>query len=287
MKLKSIQICVTVLVALTVGLAGAGDSTSDLRITSLGNEGFLVEAEGRVVIVDALYVGLPGYVAPTEEQRSARERAAPPFDTVDLVLATHHHGDHFDAEVVARHLRANPRGVLITTPTAVDLIRESGEDSSEISDRLRPANPREGESIHLEAADIDVEVLNLHHGRRRKPPVENLGFLVRVGDVSFLHMGDTEATAEEIGSLDLRDKHIDLAFVPFWHLEERQTARSYLDAIGAAKVVAMHIPAANAPPSYLAPGNDLEDLIRRIEDAAPGVVILPQVMDTRVFEAGQ
>ena len=103
---------------------------------------------------------------------------------------------------------------------------------------------------------------------------------------SFLHMGDTEATAEEIGSLDLRDRHIDVAFVPFWLLEERRNARSYLEAIGAATVVAMHIPASDAPPSYLAPGKDLEDLIRILEDITPEVVILPQVMATRVFTSG-
>jgi len=287
MKVKMLRIFVTLLAALTVGLAGAGDSASDLQITSLGNEGFLIEAGGRVVMIDALYVGLPGYVAPTGEQRGARERAAPPFDTVDLVLATHHHGDHFDAEVVARHLEANPRGVLVTTPTAVDLIRREGAGFTEISDRLRRVYPEEGESVHLEVAGIDVEVLNLHHGRRRDPLVENLGFIVRMGGFSFLHMGDTEATAEEIGSLELRDRHIDVAFVPFWLLEDRQTARGYLEAIGAAKVVAMHIPAPDAPPSYLAPGKDLEDLIRLLDDITPGVVILAQVMDTRVFEAGQ
>ena len=286
MKLTSLRLPVTFLVVLIGGFAWACGSVPDPRITSLGNEGFLIEAEGRVVMIDALYVGLPGYVAPTEEQRSARERAVPPFDTVDLVLATHHHGDHFDAEVVARHLDANPRGVLITTPTAVDLIRQNRADLAEMSDRLRRVYPMEGESIHLEFADIDVEVLNLHHGRQRDPLVENLGFIVRMGGFSFLHMGDTEATAEEIGSLDLRDRNIDVAFVPFWLLEERQNARSYLEAIGAATVVAMHIPASDAPPSYLAPGKDLEDLIRLLEDITPGVVILPQVMDARVFTSG-
>lgn len=271
---------------LWVTLCTPAEVGTEVKITALGNGGFLIEAGGREVIVDGLYRGLRGYVAPTEEQRRARERAAPPFDEIDLVLATHHHGDHFDAEVVARHLAANPRGVLISTPTAVDLVGGNREDLPGFSDRLRPVYPREGESIHLEVGDIDVEVLNLHHGRGRKPPVENLGFLVRMGGVSFLHMGDTEATAEELGELDLRQRHIDIAFVPYWHLEERQTARSFLEAIGAAKVVAMHIPAPDAPPSYLAPGKDLEDLIRRIEVSAPEVVIFPRAMDTRRFVAG-
>jgi L-ascorbate metabolism protein UlaG (beta-lactamase superfamily) len=285
-KLKFFRLSATVLVALIAGFAGAGDATTDLRITALGNEGFLVEAGGRVVIVDGLYVGLPGYLAPTEEQRAARERAMPPFDAVDLVLATHHHPDHFDADVVARHLKANPRAILITTPNAVDLISGNGNEREEIADRLRGVNPQEGESVHLEVENIEVEVLNLHHGSYRKPPVTNLGFVVRVGGVSFLHMGDTEATAEEIKTLNLNERHIDLAFVPYWHLLERHSAQSYLEAIGAGTVVAMHIPTDDAPLSYLDPASDLQELIRLIEDAVPGVVIPKQVMDTLVFSAG-
>jgi len=265
---------------------GSEDTPPELHITSLGNEGFLIEAGEATVVVDGLYRGLRGYAAPSDEQRGKLERAEPPFNDVDLVLATHHHPDHFDAEVVARHLDANLGAVLVTTPTAVDLMRRNGGEVSKMTDRLRATYPGEGESIHLEVADIDIEVLNLHHGRGRKPPVENLGFFVRMGGVSFLHIGDTDATAEELGALDLPQKHIDVAFVPYWYLLERQTARSYLEAIGATTIVAMHIPASDAPPSYLAPGKDLQDLIRRIEKAAPGVMILPQVMNSRVIEVG-
>jgi len=272
---------------LWVTSCGPSAVATKAKITALGNEGFLIEVGGHEVMIDALYVGLPGYVAPTEEQRVARESAVPPFGAVDLVLATHHHGDHFDAEVVARHLGANPRGVFISTPTAVDLIRGSGEYSLEIADRLHQVYPKEGESVHLEVADFVVDIVNLHHGRRRDPPVENLGFIVTTGGFSFLHMGDTEATPDEIGSLDLRDRHLDVAFVPFWLLEERQNAQRYLEAIGAATVVAMHIPALDAPPSYLTPGKDFDDLIRLLEEIIPGVVIFPQVMDSRVFEVGQ
>jgi len=138
MKFNSLRISITVLVVLIGGFAWTGESASDLRITALGNEGFLIETGRSTIVVDGLYRGLEGYIAPTGEQRGRRERAEPPFDDVDLVLATHHHPDHFDAEIVARHLTANPRGVLITTPTAFDPVEPMSRP------RTHGSSPRRG-----------------------------------------------------------------------------------------------------------------------------------------------
>jgi len=280
------RVVLTAAVLLCVVFSCSGDAPPELLITALGNEGFLVETGGSIVIVDGLYRGLGGYVAPTEQQRRAREQAEPPFDNVSLVLVTHHHPDHFDAGVVASHLEANPRAVLITTPMAVDLLREEGERFRSISERMREVYPAEGESEVLEFGEIEIEVLNLHHGRDRSLPVENLGFVVEMNGVSFLHIGDTLATAQELAGLDLAQKGIDLAFVPYWHLLDAKTASDYCDAIGATTFVAMHMPAADAPPAYLDPAANLEGLIQMVEGAAPGVLVLTDVMEERKIRTG-
>jgi len=252
-----------------------------LQITALGNEGFLIESGDTSIIFDGLYDGLNGYVAPTEEQRRARERAESPFDEVDLVLATHHHPDHFDARVVGEFLNANRHAVFVSTPMAVDLLRDEGDRFRTISEQVRAVYPEEGESEHLEINGVRVEVLNLHHGRSRSLPVENLGFVVEMNGVSILHIGDTLATADELATLDLAQKDIDVAFVPYWHLLEEEGARAYLATIGANTVVAMHLPAADAPPSYLEPASDLKGLIRIVEEAAPGVLVFTDVTEER------
>jgi L-ascorbate metabolism protein UlaG (beta-lactamase superfamily) len=264
----------------------SGDVPPELHVTALGNEGFLVEVGSSTVIVDGLYRGLRGYVAPTEQQLRARERAEPPFDVMDLVLATHHHPDHFDAKVVASHLKSNPRAVIVTTPMAVELIRGNAEQFRSISKRVRAVFPAEGETEDVEIDRIHVEVLNLHHGRNRSLPAENLGFVVEMNGFSFLHIGDTMATAEELVALGLSDREIDIAFVPFWHLLDAPGAQKYLVAIGAPTVVAMHLPAADAPPSYLDPASNLEDLICMVEETAPGVLVFTDVMEEREIRTG-
>lgn len=286
MTQNALRIALSVAVLLSTVFGFSGDAPPELQITALGNEGFLIEVGDSVVIVDGLYHGLRGYVAPTVEQRGRRERAEPPFDAVDVVLATHHHPDHFDAEVVARHLVANPRAVLVTTPMAVDLVQSEDDRYRSISERVRAVFPDEGESKHLEIDGVRVEVLNLHHGRRRSLPVENIGFVVEMEGVSFLHIGDTLATAEELAALDLAQRGIDVAFVPYWHLLDAETAHDYLEAIGATSVVAMHLPTADAPLSYLDPAPDLEGLILMVEETAPGVLVLSEVMEEKVIHTG-
>lgn len=265
---------------------GSCNATPEIQVTTLGNEGFLIESGDTSVMIDGLYHGLGGYVAPTEEQRRARERAEPPFDTVDLVLASHHHPDHFDARVVGAFLRANHKAVFVSTPNAVELLRDSGEGVPSISDRMQGICPAEGETKSLEVDGIQIEILNLHHGRDRILPVENLGFVIGMNGVNFLHLGDTLATAEELAPLDLSAREIDVAFVPYWHLLDMESARSFLDTIGASTVVAMHLPAADAPPSYLDPASDLDGLIRMVEEAAPGVIVLTEVGDRRTIRTG-
>ena len=286
MKQNALRTSLSTAVLLCVVFSCSGDAPPELQINALGNEGFLVQAGSSTIIVDGLYRGLPGYVAPTEEQRRASEMAEPPFDTVDLVLVTHDHPDHFDAGVVAGHLEANPRAVLITTPMAVDLLREEGGRFRSIPDRVHEVYPAEGESEYLEVGEIEIEVLNLHHGRDRSLPVENLGFVVETNGMSFLHIGDTLATPEELAALGLAQKRIDLAFVPYWHLLDAKTASDYLEAIGATTFVAMHIPAADAPPSYLDPASNLEELIQFVERAAPGVLVFTDVMEDRKIRTG-
>ena len=155
-----------------------------------------------------------------------------------------------------------------------------------IADRTRAVFPPEGEPLAVEIAGVEIEIFNLHHGRSRKPLVENLGFVLDLGGLRMLHIGDTESTPEELAALDLSDRGIDVAFVPYWHLLDTTTARSYLEAISATRVVAMHFPAEDAPEGYLEPAKDLGGLIRLVEKAAPGVIIFNGVMDERKIRTG-
>ena len=70
--------------------AGSTEPTAatGVEITYLANEGFLLAAGEKKVLIDALFPGITNYPAVPEPIRSRLERAETPFDGVDLVLAT-------------------------------------------------------------------------------------------------------------------------------------------------------------------------------------------------------
>ncbi len=225
-----------------------------IDVTYIGNEGFLIAAGDTKILVDALYrEGVPGYEVIPPDRREMLETAASPFDGVDLVLVTHFHADHFDTEAVGRHLLSNPGARCITTAQTRDQMSQTFARFGEIASRVIGITPEEGEKMEVpgirEATGILVRVVNLHHGRDR--PIENIGFLVDIGGMRILHVGDTEALAGEYAQYDLAGEAIDVAFLPFYQLVFDLWRAEVPRAIGADRIVVMHVPQEGVQADYI------------------------------------
>ncbi|MBK9313783.1 MAG: MBL fold metallo-hydrolase [Acidobacteria bacterium] len=217
-----------------------GGSSPSLEISYLANEGFLIGVDGKQVLIDALFRGgVDGYAVLSKANREKLESAASPFDGVDLVLATHHHDDHFDAQAVAAHLSRNPQALFISTPQAIEKLNAVG-GFDRIKDRVVAAPPKEGERITRAHRGVTVQILNIHHGRNR--PVQNLGFIVEIGGRKFLHIGDSEAEDFVFKNYTIANDGIDVAFIPYWYFFDAGWKRAVRDHIRAKQVVLMHIP---------------------------------------------
>ncbi len=274
---------------LVILLAAAGPSApadsvdAGVEITYLGNEGFLLRAGETKVLVDALFGdGLRGYPVVPTPIRANLEGARGRFAGVDLILASHFHGDHFDAAAVARHLRANPDAVFLSTNQAVaELRRELGPAAAER--QLVAALPDEGETSGLELPGVTVATLNLHHGRDRRPLVENLGLVIRLGGLTLLHVGDTEA-----GEADLLPHRqllamVDVWMLPSWLLDEP----AWLAAPGRpprdGRQIAMHLPAPSAPPSWFGAAGDHDAYVASLRDSLPEAWVPLEPLATRHY----
>ncbi|MCH9649156.1 MAG: MBL fold metallo-hydrolase [Deltaproteobacteria bacterium] len=227
-------------VTLAALVPARGESAQQLSLTYISNEGFLLEAGGRKVLVDALVGTNPRYISMSHEVRSQLEGAEAPFDDVDLVLATHYHGDHFEAQGVGRHLLANPRAVFVSTRQAVEKLQNEFSEFSKIEDRVHAAAPKEGQRHKF--PELGLEVLNLHHGRNRRPLVENHGFVFEVGSWKILHVGDTEAQKDEFAANSLDKDGIDVALLPGWIVFDSTWEGVISEAIQPGRVAVMHLP---------------------------------------------
>ncbi|MFQ5700520.1 MAG: MBL fold metallo-hydrolase [Acidobacteriota bacterium] len=248
-------------------------------ITYLGNEGFLIKAGGRKLLIDALYrEGVPGYVVIPPERRELLEGAKPPFDDIDLVLTTHVHADHFDPQAVGLHLKNDPGCDFISTERVVARLRESFASFADIEDRVRAVTPPERRRVEVRLGGIRVEVLNLHHGR--DTPVENLGFLIHVGGLTLLHVGDTQATGSDLAPYDLPSSKIDVAFLPFYHLVFDIWRDSVSAGIGARKIIVMHLPAPGVKTDYIEKLGGREKMIQQIKENFPNAIVPERQMQT-------
>ena len=183
-----------------------------VQVTFVGNSGFLIAAGGRKVLIDAFFEGFPpGYTLPANV-RDLLVKAQPPFDHVDLILATHAHGDHFSAAMVRQYLQTCPNAVFVSTTQAASQLPGFGG-------RVIAADPLEASPVHLEANGIRVEAVYLSHGYPPNDPKEifNNAYVVTLNGTTFFHTGDI-ADLRDVEQYRLADKNIDMAFIQHFHL---------------------------------------------------------------------
>ena len=255
------------------------EATASVTVTYLANEGFLIEAGQRAVVIDALFGdGLGGYRTVPLTIREDLETGSGRFAGIDCVLATHEHADHFSPRAVARLLGSIP-AQFISTREAVEQVTELLPTGTGAEPRwLRPAR-HEIESV--DCGGIPVSAMSFHHGRLM---VKNLAYLIDFDGLTVLHVGDTEITVDEIRPWKLSDLDIDVALLPAWHLTEPLWL-PVLEEIGARHVVAMHLARADAPASWFGSAGSLENRIEEIRRQVPAVWIPVEAMEERVFEA--
>ena len=157
----------------------------------LGQSGFLIGCEGRHLAVDPyLSDALTRKYGDTDTPhvRLTRRVVAPErLAFVDLVLSTHAHGDHLDAET----LRAIDAPLVAPAGTLELACERSGTEVSAIS---------EGETIEVAGFGIEA-VPAVHHGGHC------VGYVVTAGSHRLYHSGDTS-------SVDPGVRGVHAAFVP-------------------------------------------------------------------------
>jgi L-ascorbate metabolism protein UlaG (beta-lactamase superfamily) len=249
-----------------------GTSADGVLVRFLANEGVLLMAGQDKVLIDALYVRYGDYAVPDERTARHLALAQPPFDSVDVVLVTHYHGDHFAPEPVARHLRFNQRAALLTSGQVIDSLRAgadlAGVDAERIVSRTMKPGTRQRDTIN----GIAVEVLGIPHGSRRHRHVEHAGFIVEMGGRRVLHVGDTEITEETYAPFRLDTARVDVALIPYWSLLDDDSRRVIARYIKPKYIVAMHVDAGDEAGRRIA---------RQVESAMPGAVTFHRPLESR------
>jgi L-ascorbate 6-phosphate lactonase len=244
-----------------------------VRLTWLGQAGFVIEAAGVAVLID------PWLSA--HELRIARPpRAADLPRTIHRLLVTHGHGDHLDLPAIAAICQRRPElRVIVPAPLAPlvgELVPSARIDGVQPGDRLAD----EWLAIDVVPAWHGVAVADGYSAGPPGRPTPHVGYVLRLGGTVVYHAGDTVASTALIGKL--RPMGIDVALLPvngrdFFREEagilgnlDAAEAVCMANAIGAATLVPMHFDMVRG---NTAPVGAVADAAARLD--LPIVVITP------------
>lgn len=239
-----------------------------VSVTFLANEGVMLSADGKKVLIDALFLKYGrGYAVPADSTLGKLQSARPPFDSVDLVLVTHRHGDHFHPAPVTAHLRANSRATVVTSQQVLDSLRGYAPARALPAGRLLSRTMRPGARRREVIAGITVELLGLPHGGH--PHVQHVGYIVELGGRRVLHVGDSDFSEEAFAPLRLDTARIDVALLPYWAVVSRNDRRVIERWIRPRQVVAFHVGERDAAKTE-----------REVRAAIPGAVTFVRSLET-------
>lgn len=176
-------------------LEGLLEPRDGLGLCWMGNDGWLIRGDGRLVGTDL------------DLDRASRLRPSPVptadlAPALDVVFITHEHGDHF-GEPTARLLAERSRCTYVVPANCVDKARACGLPE----ERIVVARPREPFTV----AGIGVEPQRALHGHTkfsvyRRANLEDCGYVLTLGGRRLFQPGDSvllQDHLEDLGDIDV------------------------------------------------------------------------------------
>ncbi len=245
-------------------------NAQELKITYIANEGVLLEAEGKKVLIDALFDDFyEDYLSPEANTIDKMMKSESPFTKVDLVLTTHIHRDHFEVTTTGDFLKNHKESVLLSSNQIKNELTSKYVDFKNIEGRVK-SHERGVVTLQDEINGIKVNSFFIYHaGGERTRNIENMGFVVEIGGKRVLHLGDSDMDISRFESLKLAQYNIDIALVPYWYMTSDDGKIILDNELKAKQLIGIHYPKA---PSRSALGE--------IEKQYPKAIVFRKVFET-------
>jgi L-ascorbate metabolism protein UlaG (beta-lactamase superfamily) len=219
----------------------------------LANAGVLISHGETKIVFDPLFDNDYGtYELVPEDLVQALFEGAPPFDGLDAVFVSHHHGDHFSPERMVALLKAHPDLLLFGPSQAIDSMPVDPTDTA-LQGRLQALALDLDGTFAMLLGNIEVSAVRIPHSGwpTRHADIENIAFKVSLdAAATVLHMGDahTDPTFFDNRAEYWAEQHTHLALPPYWYFLSDGGKKILEDHIHAEEVFGVHVPK-NVPDS--------------------------------------
>jgi len=245
--------------AIAVSICAGGLLYADDLLVAkyLANEGVLIIHGETKVVFDPLFDEDYGTyeLVPKDLERDLFT-GAPPFDGLDAVFVSHHHGDHFSPERMLQLMKAHPNLQLFGPRQAIDSMPIDPADS-ELRGRLHTVAPGQEGKFTMVVGDIEVSAVRIPHAGwpTRNAEIENIVFKVSLDKTAtVLHMGDahTDPTFFDQQADYWAERHMHLALPPYWFFLSNGGKKILDDHIHAGETFGIHVPSSvpDSPAQY-------------------------------------
>lgn len=237
------------LFSLLLFVASSAFGQSDIRY--LANEGVMVTHKDTKILIDPLYQNsYDTYQMVPDDVRDAIFSGESPYDGVDAVFVSHHHGDHFSAEDMLRLLKSQTGTRLYAPAQAVTALRQvAGPDDEPVFERVVGLDLEYGDTpVRIDANQLIVEAAFIPHSGwpTARTDIQNIAFRVTLeGERTVLHMGDADARTIHFDAEEeyWQARGVDLALPPYWFFGSDAGIEILNDQIGAERAIGIHVPA--------------------------------------------
>jgi len=215
-----------------------------VEIQYLANEGVLIKAKNTQILIDATFNKEFDYLDVLSNSELTKiENAEAQYKSIDIILATHLHGDHFNAKITGNHLTHNSIALFLGPKETVANFKENFERFQKISSRVKSETPNLFESKTVTLHNIKIKVLRLEHlGTTPWKEAENVAYLITIEGKKILHFGDSKIDIKNLEKFDLTNENIDIAIIPYWQLGSSQQKHIIKKHIHPKQILAAHIP---------------------------------------------
>lgn len=219
--------------------------SQELKVTYIANEGVLLEGGGKKAMIDALFDDFyKDYLSPDEATIKRMVSGQSPFDQVDLILTTHFHRDHFEANVTGNFLKSHAESKLLSSEQVKGELESKYIDYEKIQKQIQ-GHKRGVQTLVDNINGLKVYSFFINHaGGERTTNIENMGFIIEIAGKRVLHLGDADMSLARFEAIDLAQYNVDVALVPYWYMSSDAGIDILNNHIKAKNLIGIHYPKA-------------------------------------------
>ncbi len=234
-------------------------STDHGEVVYLGNEAIMVSLEDKKILFDPFFHNDFGfYQLVPSEIVSKIHQGIQPYNSIDMVLISHAHADHFAAQEVLKYMNNQPQVSLVAPQQAIEQLKKLSPSES-VRKRFIPIGlALAQQAIKVEHKEIRVEAVRIPHaGWPGRAEIENIVYRVTLlkkydedkdssqeGQLTVIHMGDADPNQQhfEPHTAHWKSKMTNVAFPPYWFYDSHQGRTILTKTINANKSIGIHVP---------------------------------------------